>query len=248
MVVTQNQIGMGGRLGNTMFGIASTIGIAVANGMAYTFPEWKYQHGFEKKLPNFRVEPEVKIIEEQYNYEKITLNNHSITNLVGYFQSEKYWSHCKNEVLYYFEFKEEIKRQLKYIWNDVLAQRPIAIHVRRGDYLTLPEFHPVLPLDYYNKAISQFDHNQKFIVFSDDIEWCKKHFLTDKFYFANGSEIEDMCLMSMCNGHIIANSSFSWWGHYLSGSQTCIAPKQLFGEALKNHDTKDWYLPHFKII
>ena len=246
MVVTQTNIGMGGRLGNSLFAIASCIGIAKANDMAYTFPNWKYQRGFKNPLPCFVVEPEVKILEEQFHYEKITLNKHSVTDLVGYWQSPKYWEHCKEEVLKYFEFKDDAFSPYE---TKVLRTKydEIAIHVRRGDYLTLPDYHPILPMSYYEEAVWYFK-GKKFLVFSDDIEWCKQNFIGEQFSFSQGDEIKDLRAMAQCQGHILANSSFSWWGHYLSASKYCIAPKQLFGSALSHHDTKDWYLPHMKLI
>lgn len=246
MVVTQNNIGCGGRIGNTLFAIAASIGIARENGMNYTFPRWKYQDAFVNKLPAFEVECETTFREKEYNYNIISLPKTLITNLFGYFQSEKYWINYKDEVLEYFVFTDQVKNTT-HEKNPFVPFNNVAIHVRRGDYLTLPDYHPVLPMSYYEEAMSHFD-NKRFIVFSDDMKWCKENFKGDKFLFANGNEVEDLYLMSMCESHIIANSSFSWWGAYLAGSKQVFAPKNWFGKALSGHDTKDLYLPHWKII
>ena len=76
-----------------------------------------------------------------------------------------------------------------------------------------------------------------FIVFSDDIEWCKEN-MGGNLSFADSSPAVDMCTMSSCDIHIIANSSFSWWGAYLAKSNAVIAPKQWFGpDGPENWDT-----------
>ena len=234
-MVTFDGLGNFGRLGNGLFQIASTIGIARKNGTDFTFPKWKHQEVFKKPLPNTELKTWEIVKEKNFHYDNYVLNPNYNYNLFGYWQSPKYWEHCKEEVLSYFQFTAELIRaqSLKLITIDTAS-----IHVRRGDYLGLQGYHPVLPLEYYNKAIQQFPKEQKFIVFSDDIEWCKKHFLLDRFAFANGSEVEDLCLMSLCTGHIIANSSFSWWGAYLSGKGKVIAPINWFGSKA-NHNTKD---------
>lgn len=246
MVVTQNKVGMGGRLGNQLFGIAAAIGVAKSNEMIYTFPNFNYRDSFVNKLPNFVVESEVNYLEKQFNYEPVILDKSKVTNLVGYYQSEKYWINYRDEILEYFTFSNEVKNST-HLKNPFVPFNNVAIHVRRGDYLNLPNHHPVLPISYYEQAMSYFD-NKRFIVFSDDMQWCKENFKGDKFLFANGSEVEDLYLMSMCESHIIANSSYSWWGAYLAGSKQVFAPKNWFGSALYGHDTKDLYLPHWKLI
>lgn len=230
-LVTFGGLGDMGRLGNQLFQIASTIGIANKNNWTYLFPKWKYQKFFSKELPLHTPHPSFELKKElSFNYDEYRLNGFGRNcDLFGYFQSEKYWHHCKDEALGYFQFADILKRRVEYTWSDILLERPAAVHVRRGDYINLQDYHTLLPLEYYNNAMRHFDENQKFIVFSDDIEWCKKHFLTDKFSFAIGDEIEDLCLMSMCKGHIIANSSFSWWGAYLAQGKKVIAPKNWFG-------------------
>ena len=107
-----------------------------------------------------------------------------------------------------------------------------AVHVRRGDYSEKPEYHTNLDGTYYNIAINNiitsFD-NTHIMVFSDDIEWCKKN-MPSEFSFSNAkNQYEDMCMMSMCDTHVIANSSFSWWAAWLSNSSRIIAPKDWFG-------------------
>ena len=117
--------------------------------------------------------------------------------------------------------------------------RPVSLHIRRTDYLEL-DHHNSLGLDYYEKALGEFDSDRTIIIFSDDAEWCKeqKLFDGDRFLVAEGNiNYVDLCLMTLCTGHIIANSSFSWWGAWLSNSKKVIAPKNWFSGHLEEQDT-----------
>jgi hypothetical protein len=92
----------------------------------------------------------------------------------------------------------------------------------------------VLPMDYYEQAVKKFNKKSVFVVFSDDIEWCKKQefFKTlGNVVFVKDMDYNEMYLMSLCKHNIIANSSFSWWGAYLNMNRRkkVIAPMQWFG-------------------
>ena len=118
----------------------------------------------------------------------------------------------------------------------------ISLHVRRGDYVTNPN-HPTQNMDYYENALSYFG-NESVIIFSDDPEWCKSQdlFSSDRFSISENNTTEfDLCLMSMCKYHIIANSSFSWWGAWLAKSKKVIAPSNWFGGSCSNKSPKDMY-------
>ena len=95
--------------------------------------------------------------------------------------------------------------------------------------------------------MTYFNNCDNFLIFSDDIVWCKNNFVGDKFIFIEGEEdYIDLWLMSLCNHNIIANSSFSWWGAWLNknNNKTVIAPKNWFGPNKKLDPTdlycKDW--------
>jgi hypothetical protein len=100
----------------------------------------------------------------------------------------------------------------------------VGIHVRRKDYLDPDRVQYALPLSYYERAMSFFS-NQKFIVCSDDIEWCKEQPLFKDCEFSTGTEIEDMNLLASCSGLIISNSTYSWWSAFLNpNAPKVIAP------------------------
>jgi hypothetical protein len=117
----------------------------------------------------------------------------------------------------------------------------VAIHVRRGDYVNNPFYVDLTDSDYYDRAIAHFK-GEKFLVFSDNIEWCKVFFQGKEFEFSEGkTELEDLNMMAGCKGIIMANSSFSWWGAFLGTKKKVIAPKEWFTDTkMKVNLLKQW--------
>ena len=122
----------------------------------------------------------------------------------------------------------------------------VSVHVRRTDYVNngfyvdlghhqhadMHHQHADMSDNYYVRAMDMFP-GEKFLVFSDDIEWCKQSPLFKGCEFSEGKdEVEDLNLMMSCKSHIIANSSFSWWGAWLgiNPDKKVIAPKQWFAD------------------
>ena len=164
--------------------------------------------------------------------------------LVGFFQSEKYFSKYRQELLDIFAPPSQTVDELRAKYGFILDQPNCAIHVRRGDYLHRTQYNPVCSPDYYRSAIELFDRDTKFLVFSDDLDWCKQIFKSPSCTFSEHvDEVMDLYLMSMCSHHIIANSSFSWWAAWLNRNphQRIIAPKKWFGSALSHFNTDDLY-------
>jgi hypothetical protein len=166
--------------------------------------------------------------------EKITKN----ITIIGYFQSEKYFSNYRKIVLKLFKFPKLNNKLVHDYLNLIRNKNSVAIHIRRGDYLSNPKanyFHGVLGANYYKKSIryvSKRVRNPIFFIFSDDIELVKKTFpflINKKYIFTETkSSINDLHLMSNCKHFIIANSSFSWWAAWLSTNKNKIvcAPKK----------------------
>lgn len=237
-MITFSNLEKMGRLGNQLFQIATTVACALDNNTDYKFPKWKYSEYFylDNCWENIKCEEIYK--EEYFHYKKIKINNKN-TDLVGYFQSYKYFKD------YEYEIKNLLTPNICYGINDYTS-----IHVRRGDYTNLKNEYIELTLDnYYNKAMSMTD-SDKFIVFSDDINWCRNIFKGNRFEFCESSnEIEDFAKMISCKNNIIANSTFSWWAAYLNQypDKIVIAPKKWFGPNL-NHNTKDLIPNKWKLI
>lgn len=144
----------------------------------------------------------------------------------GYWQSEKYFSSNVHIVRNEFRFPDLDKRNKEFVCK-YAGKTTVSIHVRRGDYLKEPLFKNIADIFYYQKAIERIKNLTDidcFIVFSNDIEWCKKN-LSELFGQTESSYVnwnhgiesyKDMQLMSLCSHNIIANSSFSWWGAWLN--------------------------------
>jgi hypothetical protein len=187
----------------------------------------------KKKIPIF-----LNVIFKSYfllekdnrQYENIDINElkkYKVVYVDGYFQSYVYFEDISNIIReeIAFKFSENIK--LKILKKDIEDHDSVSVHFRRIDY------EEKLDLQYYKKAASLIGHkfsNTKYYIFSDDIMWCKKNldFMENKVFITDlgDNEIVDLYLISKCKNHIIANSTFSWWGAYLSNSKNgcVIAP------------------------
>lgn len=125
------------------------------------------------------------------------------------------------DYMYFDHYRPEIKRLFGSGINQIDY---IAIHVRRGDYVNNPFYVDLWQTDYYEKAIAEFP-NERFMIFSDDIEWCKENFIGKEYTFNEDDvDYEALNTMASCKGIICANSSFSWWAAYLSNCGKVVAP------------------------
>ena len=138
--------------------------------------------------------------------------------LDGYYQNEKYFKQYQNEILDLFKIDNTTNQYLTEKYSDITFENTCSIHVRRGNYVERQDFHPLQTIEYYKKAISIIGEEALFLIFSDDIEWCKINldFIKNKIFISGNLDYQDLYLMSMCNHNIIANSSFSWWGAWLN--------------------------------
>ena len=162
----------------------------------------------------------------------------------------KYFEHIEKEIREDFQFKNNILDPCKQMVATV--EKPIALHVRRGDYLVNSDNHPPCSKEYYDAALDKFDSSRNVIVFSDDPAWCNDQFDNDRFLVSEGGDnLADLCMMSLCSDFIIANSSFSWWGSWLSENpdKRIIAPSKWFGTGYTSaHDTTDLYCSNWEVI
>ena len=119
---------------------------------------------------------------------------------------------------YYFEkYKDEIKVLFS---QGIVPINQVGIHVRRGDYVNNPFYVDLSQTSYYEEAMALFP-GEKFLVFSDNIDWCKQQPIFEGCEFSESNdEITDINLMAGCKHQIIANSSFSWWAAFLNPNKT----------------------------
>lgn len=219
-----------GQLGNNMFQIAAAIGYARKYGY-----EWAADYGrgvsdpyskIHDCFPNlpkhelagvrFHEHPNqfcqvhgVHLNECHFDYHPIPNQGPNVT-MTGFFQSWKY-----------FEGQDEEIKKVFALPKVEGYEDYVSIHVRRGDYVQHSGSFPPVGMGYIKKAMDKFDRATKYIVFSDDINWCKENIKSSPkpdcliTFAENGNTLQDLTLMASCGHHIIANSTFSWWGAYL---------------------------------
>lgn len=162
-------------------------------------------------------------------------------HLDGYWQSAKYFLDVEDVIRRDFTFGVTQNAINRETGNVIQKTESVSLHIRRGDYVTgksAAQHHGSCSLEYYRSAVAEISgrlHNPYFFVFSDDPSWVREHLrLAVPLIFVehNSSEngYEDLRLMSLCRHHIIANSSFSWWGAWLSShpEKNVIAPQKWF--------------------
>lgn len=230
-----------GRLCNNIFQTAACIGYAKQHGYTWGIPPGRANNDNDPWLlsqfwPNLPVTGAQGVRYQQhdpkdFNYKPIPRFDGNIT-LVGFFQSEKWFSNAKEEVKAAFPLKHYPE-----------YEGYVSIHVRRGDYVANANSFPPVGMDYLYDAemkLSQLDGNRKrmSIVFSDDIQWCKENMKDwgDIEFNEDANEFTALSKMASCSHHIIANSTFSWWGAWLGHNPNKI---------VVSPSSKNWFGPGF---
>ena len=246
-----------GGLGNMLFQIAAAKSFAIDEGTDCSFPNLiphlQYLNDDNQYNPSLKHSFDYLKIFDKLNDSPISGVSHLITfpfeyvdikcdkpntTLDGFFQSEKYFVHNRQAILdmFIFDFKLNDKYDL------LKDKRTTSIHVRRGDYVNHPNHHPTQSLEYYQKGIDMLnDETDLFVVFSDDINWCKEHIKPNNvIYIEDEKDYIELYLMSLCTNNIVSNSSFSWWGAWLNKNEDkkVIGPLKWFGSAI-THNTDD---------
>lgn len=254
MVVTYDFLARYGQLGNQMFQYGLLVGLKYKLGADILIdPEVKnrsYLFDFfelnECEIKNFHTDNLYQEIDYHFNPQVFDITED--TNFRGYFQTEKYFNHCINELKKEYTFKSHISDRVNEYLKNFEGKKLVSVHIRRGDYLVNPDAHPLCTIDYYNKAMDMLDgENVMFICTSDDITWCKENIKRENIEYNYKDLAHDMCLISKCDDHIIANSTFSWWGSWLSQKQNkkIIAPSTWFGPRYSQWDLSDLYCENF---
>lgn len=170
----------------------------------------------------------------------------------GYWQHIAYVNRVEAQLRQDFTFPPSTDSTYLALRNKIKDENTVSVHVRRGDYLGHSILGGICDQKYYEKAIEAAKvqlASPQFVFFSNDIPWCKETFSAEKAVFVDCNQGEqsyrDMELMSLCQHHIIANSSFSWWGAWLNPSpnKMVISPSQWVNDQVV--DLSGMVLPSF---
>lgn len=247
-MITFSKLGLQGQLGNQLSQYATLYAIAKKNGYRFGVPfdhnsgdnrycRYAAPDGFRnltaERCPSAEKEEYLqKFIEPdnaQWIYNPAVMSLPDGIDLEGYFQAEKYFAWCREDLLKQFIFKEKHLRHAR----EFLARVPkpvVFVHVRRHDGIT----HATLAKvgndpGYYKRAAEWFPEAGAFVVLSDDLAWCRSRlsFRGYPHYSPFQDKFDDLALMTLCDGGgIICNSSFSWWGAWLGDqNRKIVAPR-----------------------
>jgi hypothetical protein len=201
----------------------------------------RWQRAVAKVLRKPPRQPRSYVCEKNLRFDPAILQLPGKVYLEGYWQSEQYFVDVADTIRQAFTFPPLLQGKNQQLAQQIQAGNAVSIHIRRTDYVTDPAANRVLgpcTSDYYERAIRYIEEQvatPHFFVFSDEPEWARTHLQLAQpvtYVDHNGPEqdFEDMRLMSLCKHHIIANSSFSWWGAWLADyrDKIVLAPQQWF--------------------
>jgi hypothetical protein len=190
------------------------------------------------------------ILERGFPFDPAVLDAPDDVYLDGYWQSEKYFKNMEDVLRREFTVRHALSGHNQELAARIAACNAVSLHVRRGDYASNSDtsrVHGLCGMDYYRSAalrIAEGSSRPHFFVFSDEPEWAAGNLRLDyPMTIVTGNDAshnyEDLRLMSLCSHHIIANSSFSWWGAWLGANpdKVVIAPSRWF--ASEQHNTRD---------
>lgn len=235
--ITFKTIGESGNLGSQLQQYASLYAVAKQTNKQIVFPESSLSmgHGFKfaelVDIPihtvsdsefvdfvDFRPNDRVHVDESVYR-----LDSKINYNIVNRFDNYRYWHNMYANDVFNWDWNPVHLGTATSIKKRVLPQDKelVAVHVRRGDYL-LPQHDHFCKLgtEYYSEALAPYfeeHHKYHFVIFSNDIEWCKTNLIEDHesiSFIEPGSDYVDLILMSLCDHFITANSSYSWWAAF----------------------------------
>jgi hypothetical protein len=257
-----------GGLCNVMFKLSAAISLALDNEVDYVFSNEFIRQldkdvvcdGFDDyRIYYDNVLRNIKFIDTlslpyrthsepmTFNYKSINYNKGENLLLDGYYQSEKYFINNKDYIINLFKPTESIKQSILEKLPNV--KNSISIHIRRGDYLNLPHYHPQQSLEYYMSAINLLGVDRNYLIFSDDLDGIKNmfDFLPNKQFVNLGKNYLDLYAISMCEHNIICNSTFGWWGAYLNENKDkkVIGPNNWFGPSASHLNSSDILLDNW---
>ena len=253
-----------GGLGNQLFQYAvarhlaeihnTTLKIDLTEFELYKLHKYSLQHF--NIIEEFATSDDLKAIkdvkEKHFHFDEEFKNISNNVLLLGYWQTEKYFSEITDIIRTEFTVKSELQGRDLDVSRLIADSNSVSLHIRRSDYTPnsyKDQIFDSLSLKYYKRGIadlSQVENDLTFFIFSDDPEWVKDNVKLDfpVIYVDHNTadtNYEDLRLMSLCRHNIIANSSFSWWGAWLNDNKDkrVYAPTEWFNSNVRNLDSKD---------
>jgi hypothetical protein len=208
--VTYRQLGLNGRLGNQLWQIFSTVGIAKMNKKTPVFPNWSYMDSFSFPKSLFRDAIPTQAIESPYFAKYLKSQS-------GYLQDLKLIRDVGTEIGQWTMPSEKISQAVEVLDSKYDFKNRHAMHIRRGDYVALSNYHSLPPANWFREQIKDST-----LIFSDDPKWCAQAFPGVDIFVEN--EITSFHSMRLCGDFTISASSYSWWAAFLSQSTKVTYP------------------------
>jgi len=190
------------------------------------------------------------IYEKTLEFDPQNLETQQDVYVDGYWQSEKYFLGSSEQIRKDFKIKTAPSAKNAAMLSKIQSVNAVSLHVRRGDFLDneLNKIHGTCSIEYYERAadlISKQTTNPVFFIFSDDLNWARENIKLQQDLVVvdindDKAAHEDLRLMSGCRHHIVANSSFSWWGAWLNPrpDKIVVAPKKWFNDPELNRQSR----------
>ena len=181
----------------------------------------------------------------------LLLQKHAHILLAGFFQNPSFAETVSAELLDQFNPNKYLSEECERVLAGIEGRVSVSLHIRRGDYLNIPQYQVFNGLDYYKRSINYFRdrfHSPVFLIFSNDPDWVRNHLELELDSIPvtcnqGVNSYRDLLMMARCNHNIIANSSFSWWGAWLNNNpdKTVICPTEWFkGKMSSSVVPKSW--------
>ena len=270
-MIGYDRLGTNGRFGNQLFQYASLRRIAANNNLDFcippedhpTYADYALFSAFKMEGVKTGIISGDTVEEASYEFDENLFNNcPDNVNLEGFYQTEKYFKHIEEQIRKDFTFKDDILNSCKeYMdeYDDISF-----LHIRRGDNVGREDYYPLPSVEWMGEMVEKHFSDKPILICTDDLEWVQsqEEFKDDKFHISEtrlyydtpvmvgGGSYKnslvpyyDLCLMSLCNGGIVANSSLSWWGAWLqtASNKKIVAQDPWYGPKLSFNNTKDLY-------
>jgi hypothetical protein len=190
------------------------------------------------------------------NYDLRVFEQPDGTLFHGYFQCYRYFEGCEQELRRFLRFRLEHRARSEATLFALRRRyrRPlVSVHVRRGDYVSTgngDHWGDLARDGYYERAVAAIGSDVTYLVFSDDLPWCRESLGIEDAHYVDLDAYASLCMMTGCDINVIANSTFSWWGAYLNQHADVYAPSRWYGPAMTppNDVQNDILLPSWRKI